>query len=319
MNNTSVYFRYSDYLKQKYGEKVYKLPINLPVTCPNRDEKGRGGCIYCGDMGAGFESFANTHTVTEQLALAQAKIKDIYKAKKFIAYFQNFTNTFLPLKQLMCYIKEAAAYPDIIELAISTRPDCVNDEYLAAIKAACERRGLGITIELGLQTANPAALRIINRGHGLAEFIDAVMRLKAHKMDICAHIILNLPWDTIDDNIECARILSALGIHQVKIHNLYILKNTGLAEMYQNGDFTLISPDEYIERAITFLEHLSPNIAIGRIMSRSPADSSVFSNWGQSWWRIHDEIQAIMRRDKRKQGDLCTYLNGSALQKFYSP
>jgi len=312
---SDVYFRYSDFLKNKYGEKVYKLPVNLPATCPNRDEDGRGGCIYCGDMGAAFESYAEC-SITNQLTRAHAKIAHTYKAKKFIAYFQNFTNTFFLLPKLLAYIEEAASFPDIVEIAISTRPDCVNDEYLAAIAAACSRRGVGGTIELGLQSANPASLIAINRGHGLAEFIDAVMRVKAHGMSTCAHIILNLPWDTMADNIECAKILSALAVDQVKIHNLYILKDTVLAEQYECGDFAMITSEEYIERAITFLEHLSPNIAIGRIVGRSPENTSAFSNWGMSWWRIHDEIQAIMRRDGRNQGDLCNYLNGAALGKL---
>jgi len=312
----SPYYKYSEYLKNKYGEKVYKLTANLPVTCPNRDNVGRGGCIYCGDDGAGFESLAASHSVSQQLDAARQRVFAKYKANKFIAYFQNFTSTFLPLNQLCEYIRQAAEYPDVVKVAISTRPDCVSDAYLAAIGAICDARGIDICIELGLQSANPATLRAINRGHGLAEFIDAVIRIKAHGMQVCAHAILDLPWDDLGDNIECARILSALGINQVKIHNLFILKNTPLAKMYESGEFIPITSDEYIERAITFLEHLSPNIAIGRITGRSPAEKSVFSNWGKSWWRIHDEILAQMARDGRHQGGLCDYLNGAALNSF---
>ncbi|MCL2415711.1 MAG: TIGR01212 family radical SAM protein [Defluviitaleaceae bacterium] len=313
-----LYNRYSDYLRRKYGEKVYKLSVNIPASCPNRNQSGLGGCIYCGESGAVFENFSNNAAVgiTEQLNSGKGKIARIYKAKKFIAYFQNFTNTFLPLEKLKSYIEEAAAFPDIVEVAVSTRPDCVSDEYLKAIDKICKSHNLGVSIELGLQSTNAKTLQKINRGHGLAEFIDAVIRVKAHCMEVCTHIILNLPWDTIDDNIQCAKILSALGINQVKIHNLYILKNTVMADMYQNKEFTLITPDEYIERAITFLEYLNPSTAIGRIVGRSPEDSSCFANWGMSWWRIHDEIQSIMKRDNRRQGKLCDYLNGSALRVF---
>lgn len=332
-----VYNRYSDYLRQKYGCAVYKLPINLPVTCPNRmpppirrDElcsstdahsvplqKG-GGCSFCGEVGTGFEALPNTTPISEQLAAGAAKMRELYKAEKFIAYFQNFTNTYMSLDEFATYIEEAAVFPDLAEIAVSTRPDCIATPYLEILQNIGTRteRPLCVSIELGLQTANYHTLTKVNRGHSLAEFIDAVMQIKPYGFDICAHIILNLPWDNELDAVETAKIVSALGIQQVKLHALYILKNTPMAQQYLSGEISLISKEEYIDRAITFLEHLSPEIAVQRVIGRSPKNGSVFSNWGASWWAIHDAILDKMAKENRRQGRLCNYIGGAAVKHF---
>jgi len=313
----TLYNRYSDYLKNKYGCSVYKLPINLPLTCPNRDANGLG-CVFCGEAGAGFEALPSTTPVSEQLLANAKKMREMYKAEKFIAYFQNFTNTYMPPKQFAVYIKEAMALTqgEIVEIAISTRPDCIATPYLEILNDAREKYGISISIELGLQTVSYHSLVKVNRGHTLAEFIDAVMQIKAYGFDICTHLILNLPWDNDLDAVETAKVLAALKVNQVKLHALYILKNTPLAAQYLSGEITLISKEEYIERVITFLEYLSPDIVIQRIIGRSPLNGSVFSNWGTSWWKIHDAIQEKMTNEGRKQGRLCNYLGGSAVKKF---
>ena len=149
----NIYNEYSKYLKKKYGEKVYKLPVNLPVTCPNRDGKlGYGGCTYCSEVGTGFEMLENTMSVREQINKNMEYINKKYKATKFIAYFQNYTNTYLQLEKFKEYINQAAA-ENIVEIAISTRPDCVGDEYLEFLKEFSDRTGINVSIELGLQTS----------------------------------------------------------------------------------------------------------------------------------------------------------------------
>jgi len=307
-----LYRKYSDYLKEKYGEKVYKLPINLPITCPNRIQNT--GCTFCAEVGTGFEAMKNNVSVTEQLTHTKELITRKYKAKKFIAYFQNFTNTFMPLEQFKKYVQEAAMVEDIVEISISTRPDCIQEEYLAYLKEVEQTTNIAVNIELGLQTVNYHTLDFINRGHGLAEFLDAVLRIKRYDFTICTHIILNLPGDTMRDTIETAKLLSVLEIDIVKLHSLYIAKNTTLCEQYKDGTINICSKEEYLNRVITFIEYSSPQIVIERLFSRVPEEDSVFSNWNTSWWKLQDELLEKMESMNAYQGKRYDYCNGSALR-----
>ena len=312
----SRYFMYSDFLRQRYGEKVYKLPVSLPVTCPNRDGTcGTGGCIFCGSIGAGYENLPETLTVEEQLAANRLHIQAKYKAAKFIAYLQNFSNTYLPPDRFATYMEEACQ-PDVVAVAIATRPDCVNDRYLEILADLRRRRGVDVFLELGLQTVNYRTLAWINRGHGLAEFIDATLRARRYDMEVCAHVILNLPGDDLNDVVEGARILSALGVQQVKLHALYIVKGTKLAEMFVAGEVELGSCEEYVERAVTFLEQLSPDIAMQRLVGRAPEAHTLFANWNKGWWRIRESIESRLTELDTWQGKRFTYLNGPAVKKF---
>lgn len=309
----SIYYKYSDCLKTKYCTKVYKLPININVTCPNRDGNiSYGGCTYCGEKGAGFECLSDSLSVSEQLKINMDYMGKKYKAKKFIAYFQNYTNTYVPFDEFKNIISEAVIQ-NIVEISISTRPDCINDEYLQFLKKIKENKNINITIELGLQTANYHTLNKINRGHTLAEYIDAVIRIKNYNFDICTHIILNLPWDNMEDIIETSKIISSLKTSSIKLHALYIVKDTKMAEQLSLNEFKLTTVEEYIERVITFLEYLSKDISVQRIIGRAPEDGTLFVNWNMSWWKIRDEIEKIMLENNRFQGKLCNYLNGSAL------
>lgn len=310
------YRKYSNYLKQKYGTKVYKLPINIPVTCPNRDGYlGFGGCIFCGEKGAGFENLSNKIKIKEQITKNMSYIRQRYKAKKFIAYFQNYTNTYVEFNEFKEMIQESIM-DDIVEISISTRPDCISDKYLDYLAFIRDKYSIQISIELGLQSVNYHTLKKINRGHTLAEFIDSVIRIKKYDFEICAHLILNLPWDNMMDVIESSKILSSLSVNHVKLHSLYIVKNTVLADMYQKGQIKLISKDEYIERVIGFLQYIHPEIIIQRLFGRAPKENTLFVNWNTSWWKIRDELDSIMEERDVFQGMKCDYLNGKALKKF---
>ncbi|MBP8629989.1 MAG: TIGR01212 family radical SAM protein [Negativicutes bacterium] len=311
-----LYNVYSDYLKKKYGTKVYKLPVGLPVTCPNRDGQcGDGGCTFCGEIGAGYENLPAEMTVAEQIKVNMAHIAPKYKAEKFIAYFQNFSNTYLEIDKLKSYLEEACQ-KDVVAIALATRPDCVNEEYLKMLQKFKKEKNIDIIIELGLQTVNYHSLRKVNRGHSLAEFIDAVLRIKQYQLEVCVHLILNFPWDDLNDVIENAKILSSLKVDQVKLHALYIVKNTKMAEQYVNGELTLIDKDEYKERVITFLEYLAKDIVVQRLIGRAPESNTLFSNWKTGWWKIRDEITKTMQERGCYQGRLCDYLNGKAVQRF---
>ena len=226
MEDNRIYYSYSEYLKKKYGEKVYKLPVNLPVSCPNRKEGA--GCSFCAEEGTGFEAAGAMVPVREQLMASREKVEKRYHAKKFIAYFQNYTNTFLPLDTLRAYMQQAAEVESIVEVCLSTRPDCIRKDYLRAMADFREETGLEVSLELGLQTVNYHTLRKVNRGHGLAEFLDAVLAIAPYKFPVCVHMILNLPGDTMEDARESARILSALPVSMVKLHSLYTVSYTHL-------------------------------------------------------------------------------------------
>lgn len=316
VNKIEVYRSYSEFLKEKFGEKVYKIPINLALTCPNRDGNlSYGGCTFCGEEGGSFENLCDSLSVNDQLNKNIDYIGKRYKAKKFISYFQNFTNTYLGFEDFKRYINESIR-EDIVGISISTRPDCINDKYLKFLKEIKEEHNLLITIELGLQTVNYHSLKKINRGHGLSEFIDASLRVKKHGLRICTHLILNLPWDNMTDAIENAKTLSALGIDEVKLHALYIVRGTVIGSQYEKKEFTMIPKVEYQRRVIEFLEYLDPNIIVQRIIGRAPEENGLFVNWDTSWWKIRDEIVETMRGNNLYQGRKYDYLNGKALRHY---
>jgi len=299
------YNKYSNALMKRFGEKVYKIPINLPITCPNRDGSiGKGGCAFCGEIGAGFEAQESCHSVSKQLADNIAVIAPKYHARKFIAYFQNYTNTYMALDRFKAFTEEAASYPDVIGISISTRPDCISEPYLAHLKQLSTAYGLAIEIELGLQTVNEASLLKLNRGHGVSEFLTAVKLVQAFGFTICTHLIGNIPWDTEEDLYEAARLINHLKIDAVKLHSLYILKESLLGQWYTNGEFSMIDADTYIQRVIHFLRILNPEITIQRLFGRAPESMTLFCNWGMSWRKLQNELDHRMTMLGVKQGDL---------------
>lgn len=295
-----IYRTYSDFLKEKYGEKVYKLPIKLNLTCPNRDGTcGYGGCIFCGEEGGSFEN--NIGSIADQIKQEKDLILKKYKAKKYIAYFQNFTNTYMDIDSFKKVIRQALV-KDVIGVSISTRPDCLYESHLKFLSEI--NKDYMVTLELGLQTVNYHTLKKINRGHGLAEFIDGVLRAKKYGIRVCVHIIIGLPWDDDLDICEGANILSALNIDEVKIHALYIIKNTIMGKLYENGQIKPISLDDYKRKVILFLRNLKSDIIVERIIGRAPEENSLFCNWNRSAWKIRDDIIREMEENNYSQGDM---------------
>jgi len=296
------YRGYANHLKEKYGEKVYKLPIHLNSGCPNRDGLlGTGGCDFCAENGTGFELLSEQIPVEEQISRNMHYIGGKYGASKFIAYFQNYSNTYISFDEFKSAMV-SAIHPQIVEYSVSTRPDCVHEKHLEYLAQLRRDHKVQINFELGLQTANYRTLYRINRGHGLASFIDAVLRIRQFDFEICAHVILNLPGDDTLDVIETAEVLSALRVEQVKLHALYIMKNTKMGNDYEKGLIQIISLEQYVERVVLFLEHLRPDVVVQRIIGRAPEVDSLFVNWGMSWWKIRDLIHNKMEEQQRYQG-----------------
>lgn len=201
-------------------------------------------------------------------------------------------------------ITDSLVDSDIVGISLSTRPDCILEEQLNFLHQLQQERNLEIDFELGLQSVNYKTLIKLNRGHTLAEFIHAVNLIHKYGFRVCTHIIIGLPWDDETDIIEGAKILSALKVEEVKLHSLYVVKNTTLGEMYLNGEIKLIEKEDFVNSVIIFLRNLDEKIVLQRLLGRVPEENSLFCNWGTSWWKIRDEILEKMNEKGYKQGDL---------------
>ncbi|NUU94855.1 radical SAM protein [Marinitoga sp. 1135] len=301
-----LYNKLSDYLKKRYGERVQRLPINAGFTCPNKTGvRGTGGCIYCEESGSGFAALSPKTPIAEQIQIMMKRYEG--RANKFMAYFQSNTNTYAPTHVLKKIYDSALIDERIIILDISTRPDTVPDDVLDLIASYKEK--MDVYIEYGLQSVNINTLKILNRGHSLAEFIDAVNRAKQRNLEVIVHMIVDLPWDSEEDIIEGAKILSALKVDGVKLHSLYITEDTVLGKMYKNGEVKPLSLEEFINRNILFLEYLDPEIVIHRLAADPPREGVLHGNWGMSKIKIINLLEKEMKNRNTYQGRLFNYLN----------
>ena len=259
--------RYNDlnsYLRNLFGCRVQKITIDAGLTCPNRDGSiSRAGCIYCNTRGSGTGAHANGLTVTQQLSNGKKLLSKRYKAKKFIAYFQSFSNTYAPLQKLKGLYEEALAVDDIVGLSIGTRPDCVAEPVLDLLQNYVKH--YLVWVEYGLQSARDATLAFINRGHDVQCFIDAVAKTKKRGIKICAHVILGLPHETRRDMLHTAETIATLGLDGVKIHLLYVVKGTRLETLYQQGAFKCLEQQAYVDLVCDFLEKIPFEIVVQRL------------------------------------------------------
>jgi hypothetical protein len=297
------YYRYSAYLKQKYARKTYKITLNIPSGCPNRDGTlSKDGCIFCAPDGSGHENAASGVALQTQWKTAKALIEEKYKAEAFIAYFQSFSNTYLPEEQFENYMQTAAQLDSCVALAISTRPDCIAESHLSFLSALKKETGVDISIELGLQSANDDTLKVLNRCHTAADVLDVGARIKKAGLELCLHMITSLPWDSERDVIHAAGIANELDCESVKVHSLYVPKGTMLEEMVRTGKVTLLSQEDFIDRTIVFLEHLDADIAVQRLVSRVTEERDSPYGWHKSWWKVLEELEAEMDKRDSFQG-----------------
>ena len=282
--------KYSRFLQNIYGEKVYKIPVSLPGTCPNRDgTKGVGGCIFCSERGAGYELPPADTDFFQQISETVSRIRQKYKANRYLIFFQNYTGTYMPLPQFAAYLDKVCTLEDVAGVSVATRPDCLDGGHLDVLSAFAQK-GYDVFIELGLQSANDDTLKKINRGHTVADYIAGAAKVKAYGFYLDTHLILNLPWDTDDDILAAARLVNSCRTDSVKLHSLHIPYHTPLYEMYRRGEITLLSKEEYFHRLYLFLRELSPHIGVQRLFSRAPKEDTAFCNWQTSWWKLEEEF-----------------------------
>jgi uncharacterized protein len=277
-NNEKRYYDLKSYWRNQFGCRVYKLPIDAGFTCPNRDGRvGTGGCIYCDGRGSALRRAGELPSVGEQVRRGKEFYRAHAKAKKFIAYFQTFTNTYAPVDRLRALYDEALAEEDVIGLSIGTRPDCVPDETIALIRSYAER--FHVWLEFGLQSRHDRTLRTISRGHSAEVFRDAVRRTGSGPIRICAHIILGLPGESREEMMDTARVLTELPIQGIKIHNLLALKGTVLGSRYERGELTLMSREEYVATVCDILEILPPEMVIQRLTADGYREIFLGPDW----------------------------------------
>jgi len=258
------YYDLNTYLRSIFNCRVQKISVDAGLTCPNRDGTlSTGGCIYCNPNGSGTGAHQKGLSITDQLLKGKAALEKRYKAKKFLAYFQSYTNTYAPIDILKRLYDEALAVDDVAGLSIGTRPDCVNDAVLNLIETYT--RDHLVWLEYGLQSAHDDTLKLINRGHTFDCFKTAVQKTQNRNIRICAHIILGLPNENRRHMMDTAKAISDLGIDGVKIHLLYVIKGTQLESLYQSGAYTCLDQQEYTDLVCDILEILPPQMVIQRL------------------------------------------------------
>ena len=265
-------------LRERFGEKVYKVTLNGGMSCPNRDGKiGHRGCIFCSEGGSGDFAADVSLSVTEQINSQIAILSAKRPIHRYIAYLQAYTNTYAPVEYLQKIFTEAISHPKVIALSIGTRPDCLDDKVIALLSEL--NRMKPVWIELGLQTIHEDTARYIRRGYSLSCFEDALSRLRAAGLEVIVHTILGLPGETHDDILETIKYLNATDIQGIKLQLLHVLSGTDLAADYQVGKFEVLGRDAYIDLVIDCLEHLRPSIIIHRVTGDEPKELLIAPQW----------------------------------------
>lgn len=284
------YNRFSDFLQKKFGCRVHKIALDAGMSCPNRDGTlSRTGCIFCDPLGgSGRSDEKSKETITEQMRSSMEYLKKRYKAEKFIAYFQTYTNTYAPVDTLKKLYDEAVSFPDVIGLSIATRPDCLNLEILDLIESYAQQ--YDTWIELGIQSMHEESLQYIQRGHNISASIEAIQKIKKRPINICAHLILGLPGEDMNAMMETARMVSNLGVDAVKFHMLYVTQHSPLVQEYRSKKIKLLSQTEYVTAVTKVLENLAANIVIQRLVSEAHSDTLIAPEWLKNKTAI---IQAI--------------------------
>lgn len=292
------YYAYRYYLRQRFGDgRVQKVSLDAGFTCPNVDGTvAVGGCTFCDNRSFSPSRRLRQRQIGLQLAEGMRRLKRRYQVDQFIAYFQPATNTYAPVARLREVYEQALGHPQVVGLAIGTRPDCLPDEVLALLEELARRTY--VCLELGIQTMHDRTLAWMNRGHDHAASVRAVQRCRGRNFELCAHIILGLPGESRQDMLATAEELGRLGVDAVKIHNLYAVKNTPLAEQVARGEVTLLTRDEYVQTLVDVLERLPPGMVVERVSGDAPPDYFVGPAWCLDKPGLLRAIQhELLRRD----------------------
>lgn len=306
MGQQKRYNHFGDYLRRTYGKRVQKITIDAGLSCPNRDGTiGTGGCIYCNNEGfsPSVRRKRSEKSVEQQITDGIEWGKRRYKAGRFIAYFQSYTNTYAPAPELKELYDCVLDFPKVIGLAIGTRPDCISPTILDLIESYTEFLP-EVWIEYGLQSCHDPTLEHINRGHDFECFVDAVNATAERKIKVCGHIIFGLPGETSEDMMETIERLAELPIHGIKIHLLHILRDTPLANEYAEGRVRLLAREEYVGLVCDALERLPEQVFIQRLTGEAPEDMLIAPDWCRHKTGVLADIDRELERRGSCQGCL---------------
>lgn len=295
------YYSLDYYLKEQFGEKVYRLSLNAGLTCPNRDGTlGRSGCMFCSQGGSGDFASPASFSIARQIASAKALVAKKSRCSKFIAYFQAYTNTYGPIPYLRQIFTEAIEQPDIVALSIATRPDCLPEEVLRLLSCLNEQKP--VWVELGLQTIQDPVRAFLRSGFTLSCFEHAVKNLQALQIPVIAHVILGLPGETRKQMIETVDYLARMRIDGIKLQLLHLLTDTDLYGYYQRHPFPLLDLEEYCDILCECIEHLPPKTVIHRLTGDGPKKLLAAPLWSGNKKLVLNSIHKTMRMRNSWQG-----------------
>lgn len=301
MEKKKRYSDYNTYLRQLYGQRVQKISIDAGLSCPNRDGLlSKKGCIYCNSKGSGSGMFAKGLSIKEQIKTGKIGMIKKYKAEKFLAYFQSYSNTYTTCEHMKLMFDEALSCEGMVGMAIGTRPDCIDAQKLDLIESYTKK--YLVWLEYGLQSVHDATLKTINRGHTFKDFSSAVRLTRGRGINICAHVILGLPGEDKNMMLETAKILAGSGINGVKIHLLYVIKGTILDKMWKNNDYIPMEQEEYVDMVCDFLEVLPKEMIIQRITGDPHSDELRAPLWADRYRETFNYIQHTLENRDSFQG-----------------
>jgi len=293
----------NDFLKEKFNEKIYKVSLDGGFTCPNRDGKvSRGGCIFCSENGSGDFTATKLKSIHAQIEEQIDLVSKKYKGDKYIAYFQNFTNTYAEVSYLRKIYEEALSHEKIVGLAIATRPDCLGDDVLELLAELNKKTFLWV--ELGLQTLNDDVAKYFNRAYETEIYKEASEKLNKLNIKFVTHIIIGLPKEENDDYLKTAVFAQNCGTWGIKLHLMYVVKNTPLEKLYLNGDLKVNTKEEYVEKVVNVLENISSEIVVHRLTGDGDRETLVAPLWSIKKIDVLNSIHKELKRRNTYQGKL---------------
>ena len=293
------YNKLNKYLKGKFGERTLKICVDGGFTCPNRDGTiSTGGCIFCSERGSG-ENIKSANNISEQMQ-NYFKTYRAERANKFIVYFQNFTNTYDTIQNLKNKYDAALIDSRIVGLSVATRPDCINEDVCKLLHSYLDK--YYVCVELGLQTSNDKIGNIINRGYNSIQFTNAVNLLNKYNIDVVVHLMVGLPTETFDDIKNTVSFINNHKIQGIKIHSTYVVKETKLANLYQNNQYTPITLEYYLDCVTYILTHISPSIVIHRVSGDAPKDLLLAPDWNLHKKWILNGLEKKLKEENLWQG-----------------
>ncbi|MBQ3438300.1 MAG: TIGR01212 family radical SAM protein [Fusobacterium sp.] len=302
----------NNFLKDKFGEKIYKVSLDGGFTCPNRDGTlASGGCIFCSEAGSGEFTGSRIKPIKEQIDEQIEFLKRKFIGQKYIAYFQNFTNTYGSVEYLEKIYEEALSHPNIVGLAIATRPDCLNDEILKLLEKINKKTFLWI--ELGLQTVNDEVADFFNRAYKTAVYEEITKKLNNLNIKFVTHIILGLPKEEENDYLRTALFSQKCGTWGLKLHLMYVVKNTKLEKLFKNNEFKVYEKEEYIEKVVNILENISPDIVIHRMTGDGDRKSLLAPIWSLNKKNVLNSIVKKLKEKNTFQGQKSNISNTKTL------